>query len=85
MKRTAMILVIGASFAISARGQGFLNLDFESAYNLTNSLANGSALVSVTNALPDWTAYDDLALLSDIYYTTNNLSSQSSVEFGGAT
>jgi hypothetical protein len=67
MKRITMTLIIAAVFSISARGQGFLNLNFESAQNLPANPGNG-VLVSVTNALPDW-ASD----FSYIYYVSNSL------------
>ena len=90
MKRTTAILAVVALFIISARGQGFLNLNFESAQNLPGSLTNNSAYVAVTNALPDWTVYSGPAeegdVLSDIYYVNNYLSgSQSPVELEGGT
>jgi len=65
-----MMLVIIA--AISARGQGFLNLNFESAYNLPGNPGFDGASVSVTNALPDWTAYQGGLALSSIYYVSNS-------------
>jgi len=73
MKKITTILLVTSLLIISARGQGFLNLNFESAYNLTNNPANDGVLVSVTNALPSWTAYDGDNALADIYYVTNFL------------
>jgi hypothetical protein len=76
MKRITMILVFPAVFIISAHGQGFLNLDFESAYDLPGNPGNG-VLVPVTNALPDWTAYSgvlpDANVSSEVYYVSNTL------------
>ena len=90
MKRITAILAVVALFIISARGQGFLNLNFESAQNLPGSLTNNSAYVAVTNAMPHWTVYsgpaDEGDVLSDIYYVSNYLSgSQSPVELEGGT
>ena len=73
MKKITTILLVTSLLIISARGQGFLNLNFESAYNLTNNPGNDGVLVSVTNALPGWTAYDGDNALADIYYVTNFL------------
>jgi len=64
------MLVIVA--AISARGQSFQNLNFESAYNLPGNPGNNGTSVAVANALPDWTAYGAGNPLSDIYYVSNN-------------
>jgi len=41
VKKATVIMAIAAIFAISARGQGFLNLNFESAYNLPGILEMG--------------------------------------------
>jgi hypothetical protein len=70
VKIITIVLVIVA--AISARGQGFLNLNFESAYNLPGNPGNNGTPVSVANALPDWAAYDGPNALSDIYYVSNS-------------
>jgi hypothetical protein len=70
MKTIATAMVIAGSFIISASGQGFLNLDFESAYNLTNPPVNGEP-VSIANALPGWAAYDGNLALSHVYYVSN--------------
>jgi hypothetical protein len=72
MKTITMTLAMAAFFVISARGQGFLNLDFESAYNMPGNPGNGT-LVPVTNALPDWTAYGGYVALANIYYVSNIL------------
>ena len=64
-------LAFGLFFIMSARGQGFLNLNFESAYNLPGNPGSGVP-VSVTNALPGWTAYDGPNLLANIYYVSNS-------------
>ena len=80
-----MTLVIAAVFSISAQGQGFLNLNFESAYNLPENppFPNGE-LVSATNGLPDWTAYAGDNALAEINYVSNDISgSQTSVELEG--
>jgi hypothetical protein len=69
-----LILATAMAFSFSAHGQGFLNLDFESASQTgTNFPANpGSGeLVAVTNALPGWTAYNGDVALSEIYYVSN--------------
>ncbi len=87
MKRVTMILAVAAIFIISARGQGFLNLNFESAFGTgTNFPGNpGEGVsVSVANALPEWTAWDGPvgtgAALSSIYYVSNILGYASNVE-----
>ena len=72
-----MTVVFAAIFIISARGQGFLNLDFESAQNLPST---GGASVSVANALPNWTAYAGLNTLSAVYYVSNIFLGSSPVE-----
>ena len=77
-----MILAVAAVFVISARGQSFLNLDFESAQNLTNNPGNG-VRVAATNALPDWTAYNDSLALSAVFYETNYVGSGGSVALDG--
>jgi hypothetical protein len=76
MKRMTMILAIMAIFTASGRGQGFLNLNFEAAYDLpypTNDVRPVS--VSVTNALPDWTAYSGPppsgSVFASIFYVSN--------------
>jgi hypothetical protein len=87
LKRITMTLAVAAIFIISTRGQGFQNLDFESAQNLPGNPGNG-VLVPATNALPGWTAYGGpihggLAL-SSIYYVSNSLGNNSSaVELEG--
>jgi hypothetical protein len=83
MKRMTMILAMATLFIVSVRGQDFTNLDLESAYNLPGNPVNG-VFVSVTNALPGWTAYDGDAALSDIYYVSNYLGGfASAVELAG--
>ena len=82
MKKIITVLAVAAIFVISAHGQGFLNLNFESAYNLPGNPGNG-ALVSVTNALPDWTAYNGPNVLADIYYVSNTLGYAQNVELEG--
>ena len=70
MKSITISLAFVAIFSISARGQGFLNLNFESAQNLPGNPGNGQ-LIPVTNALPDWTAIG--AVFSEVYYVSNIL------------
>jgi hypothetical protein len=67
MKTIALTLAVGAMLIVSARGQDFLNLDFESAYNLPGNPGSGE-IVSITNALPSWTAYGGDV---NIYYVSN--------------
>ena len=64
--------------AIAARGQGFLNLNFESAYNLPGNPGNNGTSVAIANALPDWTAYQGDLALFNVYYASNNFSGTSS-------
>ena len=76
MKRIIMIQVIVAIFTILARGQGFLNLNFESAQNLpVNPPVPDGMDVAATNALPGWTAYNGPVNLgnaiADINYVSN--------------
>ncbi len=80
MKRMTTTLAIAALFVASAHGQGFLNLDFESAYNLPGNPGSGIP-VPVTDALPGWTVDDgDIS----IYYASNGFSGAgTSVEFEG--
>jgi hypothetical protein len=83
MKRITTILAIASVFIVSARAQGFQNLNFESAYNLPGNPGSG-ALVSATNALPDRTGYNADNALSDVYYVSNSLGDVSgSVELEG--
>ena len=81
MKRITMTLAVTALFIISARGQGFQNLNFETGFatgtNFPGNPGNG-VLVSVAKALPDWTAYDGPGASSYIYYVSNNSGSVSS-------
>ena len=80
-----MTLVIAAVFSISAQGQGFLNLNFESAQNLPASppKPNGDS-VPVTNALPGWAAYGSGEPYSDINYVSSYFSGYSTeVELEG--
>jgi hypothetical protein len=71
MKRITAILAV-AALIISARGQGFLNLNFESAQNLPGNPGNNGESIPITDALPDWTAYDGPNALAGIYYVSNN-------------
>jgi hypothetical protein len=77
MKRIIMILAVAAVYIISARGQGFRNLNFDSAIILTNDFVNGALSVPVTDALPDWSAYNGPFnggnALAEINYVTNSL------------
>jgi hypothetical protein len=72
MKTLTVILVAAAIFVISAQGQGFGNLNFESARNLPGDPGYYGTPVAVTNALPDWIAYNGNSVLSDIYYVSNS-------------
>jgi hypothetical protein len=84
MKRITMTLAVAAIFILSARGQGFQNLNFESANNLPGNPPDFGSPVSVTSALPDWAAYNGPNALSSISYVSNNISgSSSSVELEG--
>lgn len=73
MKKIIIMTLALAIFSVSVRGQGFLNLDFESAQTGTNNPGLHSVLVSVTNALPSWAAYNGNMALSKIYYATSYL------------
>jgi hypothetical protein len=88
MRRITTILAVAATFIISAHGQGFLNLNFESAYNLPYPTNEVPLSVSATNALPDWTAYNGSppigSILTSFYYVSNNFPGSSSpVELEG--
>jgi hypothetical protein len=85
MKRITMTLAIAAIFIISAHGQGFLNLNFESAQNLPGNPGAHGTPVSVSDGLPNWTAYDGDLALSSIYYVSNSFpgGASSSVELEG--
>jgi hypothetical protein len=75
MKRITAILAVIALFIISARGQGFLNLNFESAQNLPgNPPVPDGVDVAATNALPDWTAYNGPVTLADALADINYVS-----------
>jgi hypothetical protein len=72
MKRTVLSFVFAVICAVAAKGQGFLNLDFESAYNLPgNPPVPDGTDVGATSALPDWTVYDGDVVLSEINYVSN--------------
>ncbi|HXB59685.1 MAG TPA: PEP-CTERM sorting domain-containing protein [Candidatus Acidoferrales bacterium] len=73
VKRITVTLAFAALFNLSARGQGFLNLDFESAQNLPGNPPADGVLVATSNALPGWTAYDGPNALADVYYLSNTL------------
>ena len=86
MKRILMTVLMSACVIASARGQGFLDLDFSLAHNLPSSPGIEGLSVSVTNALPDWNAYEGEKVLSSIYYVSNNFSSAYTlVELEGGT
>jgi len=72
MKKTTLMLIVTALLIISVRGQGFINLDFSLAYNLPSNPGIDGLSVSVTNALPDWTAYGGHNVLSSINYLSNS-------------
>ena len=72
MKRILMTVLMSACVIASARGQGFLNLDFSLAHNLPSNPGIDGLSVSVTNALPDWTAYGGHNVLSSINYLSNS-------------
>jgi hypothetical protein len=82
MKRITMTLAFASLFIISAQGQSFQNLNFESAQNLPGNPGNGEA-VPVANALLGWTAYDGSLALSEVYYVSNILGYQSNPELEG--
>ncbi len=76
------MLVVSTASVILTYGQGFLNLNFESANNLPGNPGQYGVLVSTADALPNWSAYDGEADLSEIYYVSNSpiSGSSSSVE-----
>jgi hypothetical protein len=83
MKGIIVVLAVAVICAFSVKGQGFLNLDFESAYNLPGNPGNGE-IVSITNALPGWSAFDGDVAISEIYYSSNYiLGSAASVGLDG--
>lgn len=82
MKIVIIILAAASIMVVSARGQGFENLNFESAQNLPAN-PDGRVLVSVANALPDWAAFAGPNTLSSIYYVTDNNGSSSLVQLEG--
>lgn len=89
MKKITAILAVVALFIISVRGQGFLNLNFESAQNLpANPPVPDGVDVAATDALPDWTAYNGPAtlanVLADINYVSNSFyAASTAVELEG--
>jgi hypothetical protein len=84
MKRITMTLAVAAIFTLSVRGQGFQNLNFESAQNLPGNPPELGSPVSVANALPGWAAYDGSLALSEISYVSNFFGgASSSVELEG--
>jgi hypothetical protein len=82
MKTKTMVLALIAFIVVSAYGQSFSNLDFDLAQNLPGNPSNGVP-VSVTNALPYWTAYGGIMALSEIYYESNILGHAQGVELEG--
>lgn len=81
MKTIILILAL-ATLIIPARGQGFINLNFESAKNLPTN-AGPAVLVAVTNALPGWTASSGPNSLSYVSYITNYLDRGGILELDG--
>jgi hypothetical protein len=79
VKRITMTLAFAAIFILSAQGQGFQNLNFESAQNLPGNPGAYGMSVSVTDALPDWTVYAGPGTLSNIYYVSNSFPGVSSL------
>jgi hypothetical protein len=72
MKRTVLSFVFAVICAVAAKGQGFLNLDFESAYDLPgNPPFPDGVFVSATSALPGWIPYNGSVALSEINYVSN--------------
>ena len=77
-----MAMAIGS--IVSAHGQGFLNLNFESAYNLPGNPGENGVPIPVADALPGWTAYDGDYAYADIYYVSNSFpGSSTAVELVG--
>jgi hypothetical protein len=76
--KTVIILAVSSIFIVSARGQNFENLNFESAQNLPAN-SGTPVLVSVANALPDWAAFAGPGALSSIYYASNGFPGGSSL------
>jgi hypothetical protein len=72
MNKTWIAWIFGATIiAASAPGQGFVNLDFESAQLIPVSTnGNGSINIATANALPGWTAFSGTNQLSLIPYNT---------------
>jgi hypothetical protein len=80
VKTITITLALASIFTISGHGQGFQNLNFESAQNLPGNppIPNGVD-VATTNALPDWAANAGPNPLSNIYYVSNFISGVSSM------
>ncbi|MGH8023961.1 MAG: PEP-CTERM sorting domain-containing protein [Limisphaerales bacterium] len=76
------ISVIAVGLVALAHGQEFLNLNFESAYDLTNPPEEGEQ-VALTNAIPGWTAYAGTLALSEVWYSSNNFVDHTVVELEG--
>jgi hypothetical protein len=66
VKSIIIVLAAAMILSVSARGQGFLNLDFESAFGLPGNPGNGE-IFSAMNALPDWT----VSSAPYVYYASN--------------
>jgi hypothetical protein len=83
MKKITTMLTVVAIVAFSARGQGFLNLNFESAQNLPGNPGYYGESIAVTNALPGWIAYNGPInsgnTLDNIYYVSNSMPGISTV------
>jgi hypothetical protein len=79
MKTITMTLAVAAIFMISAQGQGFQNLNFESAQGLPGNPGAYGMPVTVTDAMPGWTAYAGPNTLSSIYYVSNSFPGVSSL------
>jgi hypothetical protein len=79
MKTISMTLIIAIIFIISTRGQGFQNLNFESAQNLPGNPGLGGEPLSAADALPDWTAYSGPNILANIFYVSNSFPGVSTV------
>jgi hypothetical protein len=85
MKRAIVMLAVAIASMISTCGQGFLNLNFESAQNVPGSYPNQIGVaVPCTNALPGWIAYDGNFALTSINYISNYFSGNAtSIELEG--
>jgi hypothetical protein len=85
MKITALISFwsAGVAAAISVQAQGtFENLDFESAYLPTIPAGQSGGLVSISDALPDWSAAVGSTAVTQILYNSITVGSPSIDIFG---